>query len=186
MMTDVALADDGDENDSADVVEIGKQDANSEAEPGHNFTLAGELIKEDPFFFFSSIASDPSILCTEIDAIMYLALLQSLAIISKQSDSLPIPVSSLYSSQILPNRPAHWPPREARGRRTSRLPLYLIVVEEDDTERLVNPDTVDIKHTSVKKLAKWIKAAEKGELLKCKEVKGKDMVVTWINSSHKE
>lgn len=117
---------------------------------------------------------------------MYLALLQSLAILSKQANQLPIPLSSLYSSQILPNRPAHWPPREAKGRKTSRLLHYLVVVDGEDIERTVNADTIDIKHTSAKKLAKWIKVAEKAELLKCEEVKGKDTVVTRVNSFHKE
>jgi hypothetical protein len=51
---------------------------------------------------------------------------------------------------------------------------------------LISAETVDIKRTYAKKLSKWIKMAEKAELLKCKDVKGKDTVVTWVNGSHAE
>ena len=123
---------------------------------------------------------------TEVDAILYVALLQSLSVLSKQSDQLPMPTSSLYSSHVLPNRPAHWPPRDAKGRKTSQLPRHLVEVDKDGEEKLISAETVDIKRTFAKKLSKWIKMAEKIELLKCKDVKGKDTVVTWVNGLHAE
>ncbi|UZJ52956.1 hypothetical protein CBS101457_002276 [Exobasidium rhododendri] len=122
----------------------------------------------------------------EVDALMHLSLLQSLAAINKQANVLPMPVSSLYSAHVLPNRPAHWPPRDGKGRSKSRLARHLLASseEDNDVERSVNADTVDVKGTSARKLVKWIKNAEKSEILKCKEVKGKDTVITHINSSH--
>jgi hypothetical protein len=118
---------------------------------------------------------------------MHLALLASLASLAKQPDQLPLPISSLYSAHVLQNRPAHWPPKDSKGRR-SRLAHHLIHVdgESEGKERQVSADLVDIKQTSAKKLVKWIKNAEKAELLKCKDIKGKDTVITSINPAHAE
>ena len=117
---------------------------------------------------------------------MHLALLQSLAKLATTPAQLPIPLSQLYSSLVLPNRPAHWPPRDAKGRGRSRVASHLVTIEGSGDEKAVLGEATDIKRTSAKKLSKWIKAAEKSELLKCKEGKGKDTLVTSINSSHAE
>lgn len=121
-----------------------------------------------------------------MDAILYVALLQSLSDLSKQPDQLPMSISSLYSAHVLPNRPAHWPPRDAKGKKASQLSRHLVVVDGDGNEKLVSTETVDIKRTYAKKLSKWIKMAEKNDLLKCKDVKGKDTIFTWVNGAHAE
>lgn len=114
---------------------------------------------------------------------LYLSLLTSLLDISKQpATTLPLPVSALYSTHVLPNRPAHWPPRDPKGKRVARLPQHL--VSSDDEERQVDAEGTDVRHSTAKKLAKWLKVAEKNELLKTKDVKGKDTVVTSINTRH--
>lgn len=122
----------------------------------------------------------------EVDAIMHLAFLHSLLKVSKQGDALPIPLSSFFSSQVLPNRPAHWPPRDAKGRSRSRLPSRLIKDVQGQEERIVIAENADIKHTSAKKLSKWIKSYEKNDLIKCKESKGKEVVLIHIDPKHEE
>ena len=61
--------------------------------------------------------------------------------------------STLYSSYVLPNR--------ARGRAAE----------------------ADIKKSSWKKLAKWLKASEKQGLIKCKEIKG-ELFLLSVNWNH--
>ncbi|KAF9428709.1 hypothetical protein BGZ94_001360 [Podila epigama] len=90
--------------------------------------------------------SQPVALTTaEVDQALSEALLQVLKfkiIEANAKELLPMNASTLYSSYVLPNR--------ARGRATD----------------------VDIKKSSWKKLAKWLKAVEKQDLIKCKEIKG--------------
>ncbi|KAF9926341.1 hypothetical protein FBU30_004038 [Linnemannia zychae] len=81
----------------------------------------------------------------EVDKALQDALLQVLKFKITEDVSkelLPMNSSTLYSSYILPNR--------ARGRAAE----------------------ADIKKSSWKKLAKWLKAVEKSDLIKCKEIKG--------------
>ncbi len=61
--------------------------------------------------------------------------------------------STLYSSYILPNR--------ARGRAAE----------------------ADIKKSSWKKLAKWLKVVEKQDLIKCKDIKG-ELFLLGVNWNH--
>ncbi|KAG0308832.1 hypothetical protein BGZ98_006613 [Dissophora globulifera] len=90
----------------------------------------------------------------EVDQYLQEALLQVLKFKITESEAkelLPLNVSTLYSSYILPNR--------APGRAAE----------------------ADIKKSSWKKLAKWLKAVEKQGLIKCKEIKGELFLqgVTW-------
>ncbi|KAF9092719.1 hypothetical protein BGX23_003982 [Mortierella sp. AD031] len=81
----------------------------------------------------------------EVDRALQEALLQVLKFKITEDVSkelLPMNSSTLYSSYVLPNR--------ARGRAAE----------------------ADIKKSSWKKLAKWLKAVEKQDLIKCKEIKG--------------
>ncbi|KAF9296369.1 hypothetical protein BGZ88_012757 [Linnemannia elongata] len=81
----------------------------------------------------------------EVDKALQEALLQVLKFKITEDVSkelLPMNSSTLYSSYVLPNR-ARGPAAEA-----------------------------DIKKSSWKKLAKWLKAVEKSDLIKCKEIKG--------------
>ncbi|KAG0034936.1 hypothetical protein BGZ82_005547 [Podila clonocystis] len=81
----------------------------------------------------------------EVDQALSEALLQALKFKITEANSkelLPMNASTLYSSYVLPNR--------SRGRTAE----------------------ADIKKSSWKKLAKWLKAAEKQDLVKCKEIKG--------------
>ncbi|KAF9316595.1 hypothetical protein BG003_001782 [Podila horticola] len=81
----------------------------------------------------------------EVDQALSEALLQVLKFKITEANSkelLPMNASTLYSSYVLPNR--------SRGR----------------------AGEADIKKSSWKKLAKWLKAAEKQDLVKCKEIKG--------------
>ncbi|KAF9132406.1 hypothetical protein BGW39_000194 [Mortierella sp. 14UC] len=98
---------------------------------------------------------EPIVLTTEeVDKALQEALLQVLKFKITEDVSkelLPMNSSTLYSSFVLPNR--------ARGRTAE----------------------ADIKKSSWKKLAKWLKAVEKQDLIKCKEIKGELFLlgVTW-------
>ncbi|KAF9363481.1 hypothetical protein BGX34_004057 [Mortierella sp. NVP85] len=92
----------------------------------------------------------------EVDRYLQDALLQVLKFKITEEVSkelLPMSSSTLYSSYVLPNR--------ARGRAAE----------------------ADIKKSSWKKLAKWLKAVEKQDLIKCKEVRG-ELVLLSINWGH--
>lgn len=123
-----------------------------------------------------------------VDAILYLSLLTSLApLAKKQASLLPLPLSALYSTYILPNRAAHWPPRDRKGQRAASISPSLLHLSSDCNDEItVDPEASDIRHSTFKKLTKWIKVAEKNDLIKTKETKGKDTTVVSINSSHKE
>jgi translation initiation factor 2D len=86
---------------------------------------------------------------SEISTLLSLSLIQSLS--DFPSSSLPIPASLLYSSYILPNRPAFIP--------------------------VGNRDDVVIAKSEWKKLAKWMKEISKDGLVKTKETKG-EIIIT--------
>ncbi|CAO3574744.1 unnamed protein product [Mortierella alpina] len=92
----------------------------------------------------------------EVDQYLHEALLQVLKFKITESVSkeiLPMNASTLYSSYILPNR--------ARGRAAE----------------------ADIKKSSWKKLAKWLKTVEKQDLIKCKDIKG-ELFLLGVNWNH--
>ncbi|KAF8937533.1 hypothetical protein BGZ58_002564 [Dissophora ornata] len=92
----------------------------------------------------------------EVDKYLQEALLQVLKFKITEATSkelLPLNASTLYSSYVLPNR--------APGRAAE----------------------ADIKKSSWKKMAKWLKAVEKQDLIKCKEIKG-ELVLHSVNWKH--
>ncbi|KAF9563412.1 hypothetical protein EC968_004866 [Mortierella alpina] len=92
----------------------------------------------------------------EVDRYLQEALLQVLKFKITEGVSkeiLPMNASTLYSSYILPNR--------ARGRAAE----------------------ADIKKSSWKKLAKWLKIVEKQDLIKCKDIKG-ELFLLGVNWNH--
>ncbi|KAG0089448.1 hypothetical protein BGZ93_011028 [Podila epicladia] len=92
----------------------------------------------------------------EVDQALSEALLQVLKFKITEANSkelLPMNASTLYSSYVLPNR--------SRGRAAE----------------------ADIKKSSWKKLAKWLKAVEKQDLVKCKEIKG-ELFLLGVNWNH--
>ncbi|KAG9322093.1 hypothetical protein KVV02_005577 [Mortierella alpina] len=92
----------------------------------------------------------------EVDKYLQEALLQVLKFKITEGVSkeiLPMNASTLYSSYILPNR--------ARGRAAE----------------------ADIKKSSWKKLAKWLKVVEKQDLIKCKDIKG-ELFLLGVNWNH--
>jgi len=91
----------------------------------------------------------------EVDSIIRLALVHAIATtLSKlPSSSFPILGTNLYAVHILPSRPSTSPP------------------------------DADIKHSSYKKLAKFLKSAEKDGLIKTKDVKGETWL-TSVNAAH--
>ncbi|KAF9355400.1 hypothetical protein BGX26_006616 [Mortierella sp. AD094] len=92
----------------------------------------------------------------EVDKYLYDALLQVLKFKITEGVSkelLPMNASTLYSSYVLPNR--------ALGRAAE----------------------ADIKKSSWKKAAKWFKAVEKQDLVKCKEIKG-ELFLLSVNWNH--
>ncbi|KAF9384209.1 hypothetical protein BGX21_001364 [Mortierella sp. AD011] len=100
---------------------------------------------------------EPIVLSTEeVDKYLQDALLQVLKFKITEDVSkelLPMNASTLYSSYVLPNR--------APGRAAE----------------------ADIKKSSWKKAAKWFKAVEKQDLVKCKEIKG-ELFLLSVNSNH--
>ncbi|KAG0202365.1 hypothetical protein BGX28_005119 [Mortierella sp. GBA30] len=92
----------------------------------------------------------------EVDKYLQEALFQVLKFKITENVSkelLPMNASTLYSSYVLPNR--------ARGRAAE----------------------ADIKKSSWKKLAKWLKIVEKQDLIKCKEIKG-ELFLLGVNWNH--
>ncbi|KAF9958119.1 hypothetical protein BGZ72_000863 [Mortierella alpina] len=92
----------------------------------------------------------------EVDKYLQEALLQVLKFKITEGVSkelLPMNASTLYSSYILPNR--------ARGRAAE----------------------ADIKKSSWRKLAKWLKVVEKQDLIKCKDIKG-ELFLLSVNWNH--
>ncbi|KAF9213651.1 hypothetical protein BGZ59_005024 [Podila verticillata] len=92
----------------------------------------------------------------EVDQALSEALLQVLKFKITEANSkelLPMNASTLYSSYVLPNR--------SRGRAAE----------------------ADIKKSSWKKLAKWLKAVEKQDQIKCKEIKG-ELFLLGVNWNH--
>lgn len=113
---------------------------------------------------------------SEIDALLTLALLSAIA--KGPPEELPVDASIFYSSHILPNRPTTWPPapREEGAKASWR------GVDAKRENIAVKPDD-DVRKSSAKKLAKWIKTAEKEGLLKTKDVKGK-VFITELLEQH--
>lgn len=106
------------------------------------------------------LAAEAIVLSTEeVDRYLQEALLQVLKFKITEDvakELLPMNASTLYSSYVLPNR--------ARGRAAE----------------------ADIKRSSWKKLAKWLKVLEKQDLIKCKEVRGGELILLSINRTHPE
>ncbi|KAF8982972.1 hypothetical protein BGZ46_000252 [Entomortierella lignicola] len=102
-------------------------------------------------------AQEAIVLTTEeVDRYLHDALLQVLKFKITEDlskDLLPMNASTLYSAYVLPNR--------APGR----------------------PAEADIKKSSWKKAAKWFKAVEKQDLIKCKEIKG-ELFLLGVNWNH--
>ncbi|KAI1312970.1 hypothetical protein EDD11_002791 [Mortierella claussenii] len=100
---------------------------------------------------------EPIVLTTEeVDTSLHESLLQVLKFKITESvakELLPMNASTLYSLYVLPNR--------ARGRAAE----------------------ADIKKSSWKKLSKWLKAVEKQDLIKCKEIKS-ELFLLSVNWNH--
>ncbi|GAA5903985.1 hypothetical protein JCM5296_002473, partial [Sporobolomyces johnsonii] len=84
----------------------------------------------------------------EVDALLYSALLLCIRSLSSSPNLFPMTASTLYSSHILPSRPAGTPP------------------------------TADLKKSSYKKLQAFMKEGKKRGLLVTKEVKGEVLVMS--------
>ncbi|OXG29680.1 translation initiation factor 2D [Cryptococcus neoformans Ze90-1] len=99
----------------------------------------------------ASIPVSTSLSASEISSLLSLSLLQALS--GLQPSAFPMSASLLYSSHILPSRPAHIP----KAKR----------------------DEVVIGKSEWKKLAKWMKEAGKEGIVKIKESKGEFIVVSF-------
>ncbi|BEI93373.1 uncharacterized protein CcaverHIS019_0510010 [Cutaneotrichosporon cavernicola] len=102
-----------------------------------------------------TIESSEPLTPAEVSTLLSAALLQTLATLPV--GTLPLPASQLYSSHILPNRPA-----------------YIPAARRDD---------VVIGRSEWKKLAKWMKEVAKDGVIKTKETKG-EVVVTSYDPKH--
>ncbi|KAL5632360.1 hypothetical protein ACGC1H_005357 [Rhizoctonia solani] len=104
----------------------------------------------------------------EIEATLRMSTLYALARLD--TTSLPIPASTFYSSHILPSRPAR-----------PTLP------SSSETEQHIDPKTflshLDIRHTSHKKLASFLKTFEKDGILKLKDVRG-ELLLFSVDAKH--
>ncbi|XAO21936.1 hypothetical protein I312_100693 [Cryptococcus bacillisporus CA1280] len=99
----------------------------------------------------ASIPVSTSLSASEISSLLSLSLLQALS--GLQPSAFPMSASLLYSSHILPSRPAYIPKAER--------------------------DEVVIGKSDWKKLAKWMKEASKDGIVKIKESKGEVTVVSF-------
>lgn len=103
----------------------------------------------------ASIPVSTSLSASEISSLLSLSLLQALS--GLQPSAFPMSASLLYSSHILPSRPACIPKAEG--------------------------DEVVIGKSDWKKLAKWMKEASKEGIVKIKESKGEVTVVRFVSFS---
>ncbi|KAG2047472.1 hypothetical protein BDR06DRAFT_985159 [Suillus hirtellus] len=97
----------------------------------------------------------------DVSSILHDALLQAMkkTLSSSQASAFPMPASTFYSAYILPSRPAQSP-----------------------SQSFVSTP-IDIKHSTHKSLAYFLKSAEKQGLLKLKEIKSELMVFS-VATSH--
>ncbi|KAG1789499.1 uncharacterized protein HD556DRAFT_1397101 [Suillus plorans] len=97
----------------------------------------------------------------DVSSILHDALLQAMkkTLSSSQASALPMPASTFYSAYILPSRPAQSPSQPSVS------------------------TPIDIKHSTHKSLAYFLKSAEKQGLLKLKEIKSELMVFS-VATSH--
>ncbi|CAE6427377.1 unnamed protein product [Rhizoctonia solani] len=104
----------------------------------------------------------------EIDTVLRSTALYALARVD--ASSLPLPASTFYSSHVLPSRPAR-----------------PILPQTNETDQPIDPKLfishLDIKHTSHKKLATFLKTFEKDGILKLKDVRG-ELLVFSIDAKH--
>ena len=103
----------------------------------------------------ATASTDADLTPAQVDAVLRTALLLAIrTTLAKQASTLlPMPASSLYSSYVLPYRPAG--------------------------------STLDLKRSSHKKLAGFVKSVAKEGILAAKEVKG-EMLVMSVNAEHVE
>ncbi|KAG9082546.1 hypothetical protein FS749_006778, partial [Ceratobasidium sp. UAMH 11750] len=100
--------------------------------------------------------------------------------------SLPMPASTLYSSHILPSRPARpMLPESSTSAQPSRDASPGL--SASDTSTALDPKVflahLDIKHTPQKKLASFLKSIEKDGIIKLKDVRG-ELLVFSLNAEH--
>ncbi|WWC89007.1 uncharacterized protein L201_003924 [Kwoniella dendrophila CBS 6074] len=100
-----------------------------------------------------SISSPEALSSTEVSTLLSVSLHQALFSGSLQQSIFPLPASLLYSSHVLPNRPAYIP--------------------KDKRDEIV------IAKSEWKKLTKWMKEVSKEGLLKIKESKGEVIVQSY-------
>ncbi|CAE6440089.1 unnamed protein product, partial [Rhizoctonia solani] len=104
----------------------------------------------------------------EIEILLRSTTLYALARVD--ASALPLPASTFYSSHILPSRPAR-----------PTLP------QSNETDEPIDPKTLlshlDIKHTSHKKLAPFLKGFEKDGILKLKDVRG-ELLIFSVDTKH--
>ncbi|KAF8713244.1 Translation initiation factor SUI1, partial [Rhizoctonia solani] len=104
----------------------------------------------------------------EIEILLRSTTLYALARVD--ASALPLPASTFYSSHILPSRPAR-----------PTLP------QSNETDEPIDPKTLlshlDIKHTSHKKLAPFLKGFEKDGILKLKDVRG-ELLIFLVDTKH--
>ncbi|CAO1616281.1 unnamed protein product [Parajaminaea phylloscopi] len=152
------------------------------------------------------VAADGHLTASDVDAILYVALLSALQDItagdaqaSGSAALFPMASSTFYSSYVLPHRPSHWPPRPAKGKRAKQakgkgMPGCCggesdIVLRQhtSDEAAIVDAESAVVGKSSSKKLAKWIKSCNKsgssGSLLRLKESKG-EVTIIGIESEH--
>ncbi|ELU42300.1 eukaryotic translation initiation factor SUI1 family protein [Rhizoctonia solani AG-1 IA] len=104
----------------------------------------------------------------EIEILLRSTTLYALARVD--ASALPLPASTFYSSHILPSRPAR-----------------PILPQSNETDEPIDPKTfishLDIKHTSHKKLAPFLKGFEKDGILKLKDVRG-ELLIFSVDTKH--
>ncbi|KAG9100249.1 hypothetical protein FRC06_004353 [Ceratobasidium sp. 370] len=103
--------------------------------------------------------------------------------------SLPMPASTLYSSHILPSRPARpMLPGSSTSAQSSRAASPGPGASETSTASpALDPKVflshLDIKHTPQKKLAPFLKSIEKDGIIKLKDVRG-ELLVFSVDAEH--
>ncbi|KZT69432.1 hypothetical protein DAEQUDRAFT_726734 [Daedalea quercina L-15889] len=111
-------------------------------------------------------ASSPPLNAEDVSHFLRDALLQALqtSLASLPVSAFPISASTFWSSYVLPARPVHAP----------------------DKKEALDPSMIDAKHSTHKTVKAFLKACAKDGLIKLKDAKGGDVVVTAVFPKHPE
>ncbi|KIN93949.1 hypothetical protein M404DRAFT_1008652 [Pisolithus tinctorius Marx 270] len=162
-----------------DVVEQDKPGAEVQEAEGTEEGNAGPPVESTPGHSVQQRRPAPQLSKEEVSTILRNAVLQAIhsTLKSLPTSSFPIPAGTFYSSHILPHRPAF---------------VRRLVPETDNPPTASGDDggtseypLIDIKHSTYKSLAAFLKILDKQGILTIKDMKPEPLVMS-VSASHAE